>query len=62
VLVRYLDSATKKVLGEEEINGVLTAGDIVNLGNMYEVDKVLPFTIDGDTNVLFRPVYLRERK
>jgi hypothetical protein len=61
VLVRYLDSATKKLLGEEEINGVLTAGELVNLGKMYEVDKVLPFTIDGDTNVLYRPVYLRER-
>jgi hypothetical protein len=61
MLVRYLDSATKKVLGEEEINGVKTAGELVKLGKMYEVDKVLPFTIDGDTNVLYRPVYLRER-
>jgi hypothetical protein len=61
MLVRYLDTATKKVLGEEEINGVRTAGELINLGKMYEVDKVLPFTIDGDTNILYRPVYLRER-
>ena len=59
MLVRYFDSASKKVLGEEEINGVLTAGEIVNLDRKYVVDKVLPFTIDGDTNVLYRPVYLK---
>ena len=61
MLVRYLDTATKKVLGEKEINGVVTPGELVNLGKMYEVDKVLQFTIDSDTNTLYRPVYLRER-
>ena len=59
MLVRYLDSATKKVLGEEEINGVLTPGETVTLDKKYVVDKVLQFTIDADTNVLYRPVYLR---
>jgi hypothetical protein len=59
VLVRYFDSASKKVLGEEEIKTVLTKGETVTLDKKYVVDKVLQFTIDADTNVLYRPVYLK---